>query len=142
MKKTIPILCIISLFTCCKKKNDNPYSFWTVNGKNFKTNDVSIAKNPVVFDWGTTSIKNGFSFSFSYGRYQTGRISLGCSTHDPAYGCFGIVYNDTGYGAKYNDGYYMQASMVNNRMQYVLDSTWLYDGIGDSVLVYGTFNEP
>ena len=97
----------------------------------------------------TISISNGFSIKFNTGSLKgglptSGSFKLDCSQQNPQWVCMAILYRDTGYLSKEIKFEYLIASQRNGKAQYTLDTTWFYNSYraNDSILVYGTFNQP
>lgn len=153
MANKIMLFTVLSLLllSACKKSNNNPYSTWYVNGQKFSTNDVYVDIGKMQTDFATHSFKKGFGFQFNTGGWVGDiPLKLDCSTQNPAWVCFAIYYNDTGYSAKTDIAHYINKITVKSGLtRYTLDSIWLFnvynfqDSVfNDSILVYGVFNEP
>jgi len=135
----------IALVACQKDKNKTKqYSTWYINGQEINTNEVNSTIGKVTAVINSFDNSNRFSLTFNVGYFPTfGEYWVNCSQQNPSWCCLSIYYNGKGYYTK--DNIFVTANRLNNKASYDLDSSWMFDALvapTDSILVYGTFNEP
>lgn len=134
----------LTLLLGCKKKP--PYSYWTVNGDSFSSNDVDATIGKAVAIFGSNGISNSFSISYYGGYFPVNDTLLINPGNGPDLSGIHISFY---YNTKFliispNTKSYLEASEQKNKAIYHLHPTWFvnYDNANDSVLISGTFNEP
>ena len=145
MKRTLILLILpIFFFACKKNENNNQYSRWRVNNDSFATNEVSVEQGKAVCIFNSNDLTTGFDFTFYTGGFPFGGpITLGCRIHSSSWTCFDIRYKGVLYMSN-KESNYMTPKLVNEKVEYTLDLTWLFNvnNPNDSVLVSGIFCQP
>ena len=143
------VLLLAMLFTAgsCKKdpRKHNRYSTWTVNGRQYRSNNVEVTEEKAVSMLGCRDFENRYRLGFNYDALiMSGNWPLAYKT---CWRCFGGIdfYVDTNFYilSPYTTNE-LQASEEDGKASYYLPPTWFhsYYREGDSVLIEGTFNEP
>lgn len=145
-KPTILLLLCLTLFACKKEKN-KPYSFWTVNGKEFKTNETQVYYGKAAIEFrSSVMFPNGFFIYFqNTGSFPNRDSILMDSTNNPLSVGFDIIFNDTGYIPDYGPAAYLYKRQMNGHTQFELIGNWLYNSYRpneDSVWATGIFVVP
>ena len=147
MKNIIYVFLALAIaLSACKKEQHKQFSTWYVNGQEFKTNEVHATRGKATHILGTdwTGYQKGFSIQFHSGYFPYNEtLLLKCgNVQNPAWCCVTIHLDGTSYEGQ--EGAVIRGVLQNNKASYILDSTWMYSVLdrSDSILVYGTFNEP
>lgn len=156
MKKILlfPIMLTLTFYSCHKNEKPSPvpednrqYSHWVVNEDSFSTNEVIVDIGHVFTRIRSNSDPdNYFRMQFNL-TYLPEYGSFHLTTHetsDPANAEISFYYNGIFYVISPTENSSLEASLVNNKSQFKLDTTWFlnyYDNT-DSVLIRGEFNEP
>jgi hypothetical protein len=155
MKKILlfPVMLTLTFYSCHKKEKPTPtpdnrqYSYWTVNEDSFSTKEVIVDIGHVFTRIRSNSdADNYFRMQFKltylpeYGSFHLTTYE----TSDPANAEISFYYNGIFYVISPTENSSLEASLVNNKSQFKLDTTWFlnyYDDT-DSVSIRGEFNEP
>jgi len=140
------LLLCLALFACNKEKK-KPYSYWTINGEEFKTNETQIYYGNAAIEFRSSNLfPAGFFIYFQNNRSFPGLDSiLMDSSGYPNTVRFDIIHNDTGFVPYYGPPSYLYKSYVNGHTQFELKGNWLYHSYRpdeDSVWATGTFVVP
>lgn len=146
MRTVTTLLLFLALFACNKEKK-KPYSYWTVNDEEFKTNETQVYYGKAAIEFKSSeTFPNGF---FIFFQNTGGFPNLDSILIDPGASPYtvrcSIIYNDTAYSSYYGIPAYLHQSKVNGHTQFELKSNWFYHSYRpdeDSVWASGTFVVP
>ncbi len=147
-KFILPLILIALSFSACDKKGKQQYSNWTIDGKNFSTNEVNNTNGKALTFLSTTDKYNGFSFSFYIGGAlpQQGSFQMvyDPASSDPSIVSVAFFINGIGYVPTQTPLSFLLASSSKDKAQFKIEPTWFinYNTKADSVLISGTFLEP
>lgn len=146
-RQTILLLLFTIMLFACKKEKNKPYSYWTVNGQEFKTNETEVYYGKAAIEFRSSeTFPNGFFIYFkNTGSFPNLDSILIDTSGNPSTVTFGITHNDTGYSSYYRTQAYLHQSRVNGHAQFELKSNWLYHSYRpdeDSLWVTGMFVVP
>lgn|GEM_PF-1404176 len=139
------LLLCLALFACNKEKK-KPYSYWTINGEDFKTNETQIYYGNAAIEFSSSNLKPGFFIYFMNNRSFPDLDSILIDSSGSPYTVrCSIIYNDTAYSSYYGIPAYLHQSKVNGHTQFELKGNWLYHSYRpdeDSVWATGMFVVP
>jgi len=141
MKKVMIALCLLVTVYSCKKKDENQFSTWYVNGQKFSTNDVGVDGGKAIYILSTNTFgidSNGFEIVINNGGIHPTHW-LDCYTDM----CFKLIYNGGYYTGRLPGR--ITSSFNNDRNSFKLNEAWIYNSYTpeeDSILVSGIFSEP
>ncbi|HTO15749.1 MAG TPA: hypothetical protein VLZ83_08255 [Edaphocola sp.] len=146
MKKTLTIISAILLFNSCKKEKSKQYSYWKIDGIEYKSNNVEIAIGHQIASMGS---RDSDRFDLRYyrpsfptsGEWLIVKQNL---SQNPEWVSMNFYLGNKIYHISPNEIKYLNVTSNNNKVQFNLSSTWFveYNNPIDSVLIEGTFNEP
>ena len=146
MKKPAILLLLCLVLFACKKEKKKPYSYWTINGEDFKTNQTQIYYGIAAIEFSSSNVPPGFFIYFiNTNSFPNLDSILMDSTNSPLSVGLDIVHNDTGFVPDYGPPSYLYKSYINGHTQFELKGNWLYNSYRpheDSVWATGTFVVP
>lgn len=146
--RKVMILAIGTLLIACNKEKPKQYSYWTINGQEYSSNNVEAAEGhnrPLAILGSYDSVRFDISFKQGYlpteGNWPLATLS---SSNDPTKANMGFYFGTTPYIVSEHNTNLLQASANNDKARYSLSPTWFinYHDPADSILIEGTFNEP
>lgn len=146
--KKIMILAITILLIACKKDEPKQYSYWTVNGQEYNSNNVEAVEGqnrPLSILASHDQIRFDLRFQLGYFPIaDSWPLATAATIDQPMLATLGFYLGNKPYIASGNNTNQLGASTHNNKARYTLPPTWFvnYYDSGDSVLISGTFNEP
>jgi hypothetical protein len=151
MKNLLFIIATLLLLQSCKDdvqpEPEKQYSYWKVNGENFKSNNISIGIGKVRSGFSSQDLANRFGLTFYLPYLPTNEewpIVSNNVQQNSNLAELGFWYQGQPYGISIHENNNLIASKVNNKASYYLEPTWFVNtgNVNDSVLIEGTFNEP
>ena len=146
MNRIIITAVAIILLASCGKKNRKPYSYWKVNGVEYKSNNVITSRIPkATISSISSKDKIRFGISFNLPNFpKAGEFTINYENHNPnTVSC--VFYFDTiAYVPKEGNKGKLYAFEQKGKAQFTLPQAWFvkYNSPLDSVLIEGTFYEP
>lgn len=141
MKKILTIVMVILLFNSCKKEEPKQYSYWTVNGQQYSSNNVIQSETKA----GASIIESNGKFILRFGFMNLPEKSmfiLKNGTINPDYTLLSFTHNNQSY-IMIKDSVHLDFNLINGKKQYILPPTWFESNIlNDSILIEATINEP
>ena len=143
------VLCLACIWLACKKEAPKQYSYWTINGQEYSSNNVDAEEghNRPYSSFGSHDhVRFDMSFKQGYLPIEGSWTLITPSTignPDRAYLAF---YIDTvAYAPSEYNTSQLEPSAYNSKARYSLGPTWFinfHHPTADSLLIEGTFNEP
>ena len=114
----IPLgLFLACLMAACKKEKPQPYSYWTINGQEYSSNNVEKAIGKDIALLGSRD-NDRFDISFRFGRFPTSGTwpIIKTQTNDPS---FAGVYFYLGISDLSNGIYILKIHSKTNTPEYI-----------------------
>lgn len=147
MKKQAILLLLLATFLfACKKEKNKPYSYWTVNGEEYSTNQTKLTIGKARTDLGVDGTQDAVRLSFDFsGLPQSGTyLVTNSGLSNPNFIHVGVHHHGIFYNVKYDLASVVIATSNNGKSRLSMPNTWFkgYLNSDDSVLVSFEFHEP